>query len=359
MDLYVLQSFLFFFLLMLLGFGLLLDAFTFFELLDDVARHHVPMRVVANYFRYLAPYWAYQLAPLAALVGVLVTLGVMTKSNEITAFKAAGISLYRLSLPLLVAGVALAAAMFLLDDTYLPYANQKQAALRNQIKGRPAQTFYQPRRQWIFGEGSKLYKYDLFDPDRNLFGGLDVFELDPATFQLRRRVFAMRAHWEGRLKTWVLEEGWVRDFDGSKVGQYLPFPVLTVPELTEPPSYFQRKVLQSDQMDWRELRQYIHDLEQAGFEVARLSVQWHRKFAFPLLAPGIVLLAIPLAFLVGTRGALGGLALAVAIAIVYWAVSALFEALGGVGQLPPFLAAWTPDSIFAFVGLYLFLKMST
>ena len=93
--------------------------------------------------------------------------------------------------------------------------------------------------------------------------------------------------------------------------------------------------------------------------MARLSVQWHKKLAFPLIAPIIVLLAIPFAFLVGTRGAVGGLALGVAMGIVYWATSALFEAMGAVGQLPPLLAGWAPDAIFSFLGLYFFLKMPT
>ena len=359
MDLYLLRNFFSYFFLLLAGFILLFEAFTFFELLDDIARHHTAALVVVNYFRYLAPHMLYQLAPLAALVAVLVTLGIMTKNNEIVAFKAAGVSLYRLSLPLLLASLALAGGMFVLDDTYLPYANQRQDALRNRIKGRPAQTFYQPRRRWIFGEGFKVYNYELFDPDRKLFGGLNVFELDPATFQLRRRVFANRAHWEDSQHTWILESGWVRDFDGSKVTAYVPFQAYALAELDESPSYFNREVRQSYQMNWRELRQYIRELQQAGFDVARLSVQWHKKFAFPLIAPIIVLLAIPFAFLVGTRGAVGGLALGVAIGIVYWATSALFEAMGGVGQLPALLAGWAPDAIFGFLGVYFFLKMPT
>jgi len=44
---------------------------------------------------------------------------------------------------------------------------------------------------------------------------------------------------------------------------------------------------------------------------------------------------------------------------VYWAISALLEAMGGIGQLPPFLSAWSPDLIFFFLGLYFFFKMPT
>jgi len=358
-DLYLLRTFFYWLVLMLVGFMALFDAFTLFDLLGDISRNHIPVLMVANYFLHLLPMMVYQLLPLAALVATLVTFGIMAKNNEVTAFKACGVSLFRLALPLILAGILLAGAMFLLDDTFLPYANQRQDAIHDQIKGRPAQTYVQPAHQWIFGENDKIYNYQLFDPDRNLFGGLNVFELDPATFQVRRRVYATRASWEPALDTWVLEAGWVRDFNGSAITRYAPFRVASLQEISEPPSYFKREVFQYYQMNWWELRNYIHGLQKAGFDTSRLSVEWHKKFAFPLMTAIILFLAIPFGFLVDTRGAMGGLALAVGIGIVYWATAALFEAMGAVGQLPPFVAAWAPDAIFAFVGLYFFLKMRT
>jgi LPS export ABC transporter permease LptF/LPS export ABC transporter permease LptG len=358
MDIYLLRRFFFHFALLMGAFIFLFEAFTFFELLDDIARHRVPFLIVVDYFRYLTPYLVYNLAPLGALVAVLVTLGVMSKNNEIVACKASGISLYRLSVPLLFAGLALAASMIMLDETYLPYANQQQDALRNQIKGKPAQTYTQPQR-WIFGENAKIYNYDLFDPTQNLFGGLSVVEIDPATFQMRRRVFASRARWSDSQKVWVLEGGWVRDFSGGTIVRYERFPVTSLPELSEPPSYFNREVRQASQMSWRALRRYIDDLHKAGFDVANLTVQWHVKLAFPLIAPIIMLLAIPFALLVGTRGAIGGVALGVAIGIVYWTAARLLDAMGVVGQLPPFLSAWSTDITFFFLGLYFFFKMPT
>jgi LPS export ABC transporter permease LptF/LPS export ABC transporter permease LptG len=359
LDVYLLRSFVYYFVLLTVGFILLFEVFTFFELLDDIAQHRVGPVEITQYFLFLACYLFYQLAPLAALVSVLITLGVMTKNNELVAFKASGLSLYRIALPLLLAGIFLAASLVILDDTYLPYANQRQDALRNQIKGRPAQTYYQPSRQWIFGERSKIYNYELFDPDRELFGGLNVFELNPATFEIRRRIYAARAHWDSQQGLWILESGWIRDFDRGQVTRYTPFLANALNELSEPPSYFNREVRQSYQMTWWELKRYIGDLHQAGFDVARLSVQLQKKLSFPLVAPIIILLAIPFSILVGTRGAVGGLALGVGIAIVYWAASALTEAMGAVGQLPPLLAAWAPDTVFGFLGLYFFLKMPT
>jgi LPS export ABC transporter permease LptF/LPS export ABC transporter permease LptG len=356
-DLYVLGTFFYWTGLMLASFMVLFDAFTLFDLLGDIAKNHIPFSVVISYFWHLLPMMIYQLLPLAALVATLITLGLLAKNNEITAFKASGISLFRLALPLILAGILLSAGMFLLDDSILPYANQRQDALHDRIKGRPAQTYFQPAHQWIFGEHNKIYNYQLFDPDRNLFGGLNVFELNPTTFQVRRRIYANRTYWEPSLNSWVLESGWVRDFSPSSVTSYKTFRVDSFPELSEKPSYFKREVFQYDQMNWWQLRNYIRSLQKAGFETARLSVEWHKKFAFPLIATIIVFLAIPFSLLVGTRGAVGGIALAVGIGIAYWSIAALFEAMGTVGQLPPLLAAWTPDAIFAFAGLYFFLKM--
>src|SRR6266852_3568411 len=359
MDLYILRRFFSYFALLMGTFVFLFETFTFFELLDDIARHRVPFLIVVDYFRYLAPYLMYQLAPLGALVAVLVTLGIMSKSNEIVAIKASGISLYRLAVPLLLAGLALAVAMSALADTYLPDANQRQDALHNLIKGRAAQTYTHPQR-WIFGENYKIYNYDLCDPTQNLFGGLTVLEIDPVTFQVRRRIFASRARWSVTQKVWGLEGSWVRDFADGTIVRYERLPaVISLPELTEPPSYFNREVRQAFQMSWRELRSYIYGLKRAGFDVSTLTVQWHEKIAYPLLAPVSMLLAIPFAFLVGTRGAVGGVALGVGFGIVYWSVAKLLEAMGGVGQLPPFLAGWSPDIIFFFLGMYFFFKMPT
>jgi len=359
-DVYLFEQFSYYLLVLLAGFVLIFDAFTLFDLLGDITRNHIGVLTVLNYFRYLVPLMVYQLAPLATLVATLVTLAILAKNNEVIAFKASGISMYRLVLPLLLCSCLVAGGMFLLDETFLPYANQRQDALRDRIKGKPAQTYLQPARQWIFGEHSKIYNYELFDSDRQLFGGLNVFELDPATFQIRRRIFAARATWEPSESVWVLTGGWVRDFDADgRVMRYQPFTATSLPELTEPPSYFRREVRQYYQMNWRQLGEYIASLRQAGFDTARLSVEWQKKFAFPLIAAIIVFLSAPFAFLTGTRGAIGGLAVAVGIGVVYWATSALFEAMGSVGQLPPLLAGWAPDAIFGFLGVYFFLRMPT
>jgi LPS export ABC transporter permease LptG len=315
--------------------------------------------IVAEYLLDVSPYFLYNISPLGILFAVLVTLGLMQRSNEITAIKATGISIYRILTPLLAACAILATGLFFSDQLYLPYANKRQDALRNMIKGKPAQTYLNPERKWIFGEHSNIYYYQLFDSERNEFGRLSVFQFDPVTFQLRHRIYAEHARWDENLRQWVCTQGWERDLRGAAIADYRKFQVATFASVNEPPNYFKKEVKQSSEMNAQELRRYIHDLEHSGFDVVRLRVQLEKKFAFPVIALVMAVLAVPFSLTASRRGAITGVATAVAIAIVYWTVSGWFEAMGNISELPPFLAAWSPDLIFALLGGYMILKVPT
>jgi LPS export ABC transporter permease LptF/LPS export ABC transporter permease LptG len=359
LDIYVIRGWLVYFAILLIAFTGVYLIFDFFQVLGDIVRNQIPVRVVVDYYRFLFPQVVYLMLPLSILVATLVNFGLLTKTNQVTAIKSAGISLYRLSVPVLALSALLSAGMFLFADRVLPETNQRQNGLRNEIKGKPAQTFFRPDHQWIFGSSSRIYNYTFFDPDQNIFANLSVFEFDPDTFRMTRRLQAARAVWEPSIHGWILENGWSRDFNGDRVTKFATFPVATFKELAEEPGYFKKEVKPSEQMSALELRRYIADLSQSGFDVVRLSVQFYRKFSFPLIAFVITLIGIPFSFTMGAKGALTGIALSIGIAIVYWSTSSLFEAMGNLSQLPPAMAAWSPDILFGLAGTYLLLRIKT
>ncbi len=359
LDDYVLRDFFVNFALVLSAFIMLLLVFTLFELLGDILRNHVSPVVVGEYLWNVTPYFLYNISHYGILLAVLITLGLMQRTNEITAMKATGISVYRIIVPLLIAASLIAGGLFFFDQFYLPRANKRQDALRNRIKGKPPQTYLNPDRKWIFGEHSTIYYYQVFDAERAQFGSLSIFQFDPGTFQLTSRIYAVRAHWDESLERWVCTQGWERIFHGAAIEKYLTFDVSTFAAISEPPSYFQKEVRQSSEMNYAELRRYIHDLQQSGFDVVRLRVQLQKKFAFPIITLVMAILAVPFSLSRGKRGALAGIATAVGIAVVYSVTSQMFEAMGNISQLPPALAAWSPDLIFAMLGGYLILKVPT
>lgn len=360
-DAYVLRSFLFYFAILLASFVALTHVFTFFELLGDIIKNQIPMSRVLTYHFFLTPKLIYDSAPVSVLVAVLVTFGVMSKYNEVTAVKACGISLYRLSVPVLLTGLVLSGALFAFDHYYVAEANRIQDGIRSEIKGRPPQTYLSPERQWIFGQGSRIYYYRYFDPAQQIMYGITVFDLAPETFHLRRHIYAERARWEPSLDTWIFQDGWSRELNGVRVVRYDDFSgeARTFPELNEPPSYFLKEVKQDQQMNFSELAAYIRELRQSGFDTVRLQVRFHKKFSVPLFALIMALISAPFAFLAGPRGAMAGVGVSFGIAIAYWVVSQLFEQVGNLNQLPPVLAAWAPDAIFALAGAYLFTHMRT
>ena len=118
-------------------------------------------------------------------------------------------------LPVVLVAGALAGALFAFDQLYLPHTNKRQDALRNQIKGKPPQTYLRPDRRWIVGERNTIWYYEYFHPEQNRFGNISVFEFDPETFELESRIMAGGAHWEESLGKWIFENGWEREFRGA------------------------------------------------------------------------------------------------------------------------------------------------
>jgi len=359
LDDYVLRDFFLYLGMILSTFLVLVLVFTLFELLGDILHNQVPATVVAEYLLNVTPYLLYNVAPLVMLLAVLVTFGLMQRSNEITAIKATGTSIYRIVTPVIVAAGLIAVGLFFADQFYLPRTNKRQEALHNQIKGKPPQTYLRPDRKWIFGQNNDIYYYQFFDPDRDQFGNVTVFQLDQASFNITRRIHADRAHWADNLNRWVYEQGWERSLNVSAMANYRTFDVSTFPDLPEAPSYFKKEVKQYSEMNYEELRRYIRDLQQSGFDVVRLRVQLNKKLSYPLITLIMAVLAVPFSLSTGKKGAITGVAVAVGIAVFYTVVSRLFEAMGDLSQLPPALAAWSPDLIFVLVGGYLILKVPT
>src|ERR1035441_7658742 len=299
LDDYVLRGFVLYLAMIVAAFLMLLLVFTLFELLGDIMRNQVSPLTVGEYLLNVTPFFLYTTTPLSMLLAVLVTFGLLQRSNEITAIKATGISVYRIVIPVLISSMLVAGVLFLSDQFYLPYTNKRQDALRNQIKGKPAQTYLRPDRKWIFGQHSDIYYYQFFDPDRDVFGGVSVFQFDPHSFQITHRIDADRAHWSAPMGRWVYEQGWERSLNGSAHVSDRKFDVATYPELSEAPAYFKKEIKQSSEMNYDELRRYIHDLEESGFDVVRLRVQLQKKIAYPLITLVMAVLAIPFALSAG------------------------------------------------------------
>jgi len=367
-------------------FGLVMLAFTsiyflaeFMDLFDDIQQNHVKGKVVFHYYAFHTFQILFTIAPIAVLVSVLITLGVLARRNEVTAMKAGGISLYRVAAPVIGMGLVVSGSLYALQEFILPETNKVATMDFNVIKGRPPQSSDQFDRRWILATDGRFYNYDYVvekqsprkpglaeGGERHEFTlyGFSIYDVNPETWDLQERVRASRAAWNPASRTYDLERGWRRTM-GDHAG-FHTFDVETVRAVgsdpggeIEEPSYFKREDRPSDTMGFGELSDHIRSLQTRGFDVAKLKVQLHRKLAFPLVGVIMTLLGIPFSFVVARRGALYGIGISIVIGIVYWAFLGIFEALGNNAALPATLAAWAPNLIFGSAGLYLLLTLDT
>jgi LPS export ABC transporter permease LptG len=358
LDRYVVRTCLSFFVLVLAAFWSLYVLVNFIDLLDDIQQNKVKGRIVLHYYLYETPNILHLMVPLAGLVAILVTFGLMSRRHEITAMKAAGISVYRAALPVFAFGAVLAGLMFMTVEFVLPPTKRISNQDYNRIKGRPSQSSSLLERRWVLGSDDRLYNFEYLEhkpPDHATLYGLSVYEIQPASWKLAERLYAGSARWNGY--AYDLEHGWRRRFIGEGSG-FRTFEQARTREI-EPPTYFSQEDLESETLGFGELRTHIRSLEAKGLDVVKLRVQLHKKIAFPLVSLVMTLLGVPFSFVVARRGALYGIAGSILLAIFYYVCLAVFEALGNNAMLPPALAAWSPNIIFAATGLYLLLTIET
>ena len=356
LDSYVLSNFIFYFVVTLFCLIAMVQVYTFFDLLGDIVKSHTPMEDVVKYHVYLTPSLVYQTLPIAVLVSILATFGVMTKNNEVTAFKACGISVRRLGVPVLLMSGALSASLFAFDYSFIPQTYQIQDRILNEIKGRQAQTYLHPERKWIKHD-NRIFYFKYFDPTEKVMVEPYVFELEPKTFHVLREINAGRARWQQNINAWVWEQGVARDICGAQECKYQAFTATAFPEITERPDDFLKSVKQDQQMNYLELDRYIRDLQSSGFDTVKLHVQYYKKFAVPVFALIMAMISVPFGFLVGNRGAMTGVGVGMGVAMAYMATGLLFDQFGNVNLLPPVIAAWSPDALFSVAGLYLMVRM--
>src|SRR6185369_7081408 len=198
LDRYVLREFVKVIGLVLLSASSLFVIVDYSALSSDIVDNHIAAATVLDYYRFFFIHVLDQVLPISILLGTLVTFGVFSKNNEITAMKGHGISLYRVTLPVMVVAAIVSVLSFFLLDYVLPYSNEQASRLKNQIQGKETRRTFNPQqKQWIFGKGKYLFNFLSYDDQAKSLSQVQVFEFDPVTFRLTRRVWADEARFDG------------------------------------------------------------------------------------------------------------------------------------------------------------------
>ncbi|HEV2722603.1 MAG TPA: LPS export ABC transporter permease LptG [Thermoanaerobaculia bacterium] len=359
LDRYILREFAKILALVLVSTIALFVIVDYTDLAHDIRANAIAFHTVLAYYRFAIFQILHWTLPISVLVATLVTFGLLSKNNEVTALKSGGVSLYRVALPVVFIAAIIAGLAYLMLDFVLPYANQRVDQLRNKIRGKgPVAMQSAQQKLWFLGRnGRYIVNFLSYDNNAQQLSQVQVFELHPTKFRLARRVYAERVTWDGR--GWVFQRGWMRSFLDDDRTVFTPIVAPLRLYYAERPEDFATEVKSPEQMTFAQLRRYIETIRRSGYSAEELTVKLYVKTSWPFISVVMALIALPFAFRMGRRGALYGFFIALLLGIAYWGVFSIFTKFGEVGNLPGLLSAWSANILFAIAAVYLFLNVET
>ena len=303
---------------------------------DDVA-YMTAVKIVL----YQAPRRIMEVVPVAAFVAIFFVLGRMVQSNEFTAMKAGGLSVYRLLVPVLMVTLVICGLFALFYNRVASPAFHEAHLLQNNVRPRRG-------RNIVFkGKDDRIFYSQRIALDARKIQQLTIYEHDTEG-KLARVTFAKTAAWTPT--QWQLTDGYIRHFEaGVEVG-YEAFDTYAI-ERHEDPARFIGSEKDPRAMTIEELRQQITYKQEAGQISRKEQVKLYHKTAYPFAAVVVIMLGAPIAIRFGRAGFFAGLVIAFFLSFIYWALSfATLEGLSESGKLHPLLACWGANILYAVVG---------
>jgi lipopolysaccharide export system permease protein len=305
---------------------------------------------VIRYFFYKIPLSISRIIGFATLFSTLFGLGMLARTQEITAMRASGLSVQRIALPLVSLSLAICVMTFFFNETLVPvFAHRADTIYKSEIKTKKQQSLFGTYEIWIRGDGSFI-NIGHFDANTNSLEGVTVFALN-RDFTLQGFVEIPRGRWNG--KSWEVEDAveWRFLPDGKMARRQINEP----PPIAETPEDLKLLARDASEFTYFDLQKQIADMKAKGIDTTAHEVDLQTKLALPFISPLMVLLAIPFAL---KKHISGGIALSFGVAMIigfgYWVLIAFCISLGHGSALPAWLAAWAPNLIFTMLGVYFF-----
>lgn len=337
--------------------AIIIDVFSF---IDDIIKFRIPVTSLAAFYFYYVPTIFLQIAPMAALLSTVYLLSNLNKNNEITAMKSSGISLWRILAPLLALGFLISSVVFVVNDKVNPlFSKTANYIRREELESQKARETKAKvlKNIAIYGLGNRIIFARNYDTVNKTLADIIIHEHDTEE-NLTSKITAQSGSWTG--DGWMFNKVIRYTIDNS--GRILKEPEFfeeKILPLKERPSDFAANEWKADYMSYNELRSYIINFQNAGARLLRgLIVDLHYKVAFPFISLIIILIGAPFAIVNNRGGVLLGIGMSIAIGLLYYASIAIFLAFGKAGLLPPVVAAWLGNVVFAVWGIYLINKRS-
>ena len=313
--------------------------------------NHATASMMGRYYLYKSAFIIDTVLPISMLMATLFTVGTMARYLELTALFSAGWSLMQVTRPLIILAILASIGSLVWREYVLPEANLRRYRVweveihKNPDRIKPTQNIA------ITGPDGRLYHARKYDPNTGILTGLKVVTTDGS--QVVERIDAERAEWDGQ--NWTLIKGVRRNF---RAGEEIisPFERITAGDLEVNPKSFYRDRVRQEDMNIRQLRDYVDLTLETGGDPTTGLVDIQYNLAFPLINLIVVLIGIVLASGNRKTTIASGFGLTLLVSFGYYLFMNFGKALGHNATLSPMVAAWAGNVFFGLVFLVMFIR---
>ncbi|NLX19610.1 MAG: YjgP/YjgQ family permease [Desulfobulbus sp.] len=344
--------------------GLLLTSFIsiyllidFFEKIDNFVEKGKSFALIFQYFLYNIPFIIDMMSPVCLLLAGVVTLGMLSYSNELIALKACGIPLKTIVKPIIGATTVCVLFFLAMDQFVLPYTNSTTNYIWNrEVKGKTPLGIYRNGRYYYRGQDG-FYSFSRPDPQKNVFNNFSymVWKGDYGTKTL---IAAQTALWDQT--GWTLHNGQVQESIGndrysSRIFQEQRFTFPEQPEDFFVPAY---RSMELSLVQLYKETQDAHSKEERN----KAWADFYGRISYTLLGLPLLLLGLPLLLLIYRKWG-RDLSLAIPVscgmAFLCWGAYTILQSLARANYLPPLAAALPIHLLVGSLGVFLLLREDT
>ncbi|MBI2353509.1 MAG: LPS export ABC transporter permease LptG [Deltaproteobacteria bacterium] len=305
---------------------------------------------ILSFFACKLPEIIGQTASFAILMTTLLTLGIFSRNSEVIAMRSCGVSLLRISLPMLALGLAASFVLLANAELVVPRSFERMEYIeRVIIKKQNINAFFKRNNIW-FRSDSMILQAQMFEPQAKMLKGVIIWTLD-TTMNPLVRIDAEAAQFrDGR---WTLLRPLQKDFSQGHGFSLSSAPTMDIALNLKIDDL---RVLDNnaDNLSFRKLKEYADNLRSGGYQAHRYLTMMHAKLSAPFAAFVMVILGIPFALRNSRSGGIAlGIGASIGIGFAYFVVNALLLSYGRNGVLPPLVAAWGANLIFVLGGIWL------
>lgn len=317
----------------------------FVSQIDEIGTGAFGYRELLAYTLWLAPSGLYVMLPIIAMLGTLMGLGTLASQSELTAMRAAGVSLLRLGLATLGGGVVLGAVCVALGDWLAPRGQVEAELLMSEAQhGRPAGITRKP--VWL-REGDRIFRIRNLVAEDHI-ASVEIYTLGP-DLNLKSAMTVEEGLYRGG--AWHFRGVRRTEFGAADAR------VVEQDELdwqgSLSPELLRLFVLEADALSSAGLVRLLGYLRENDLDSSAYALALARKVVAPLTVMAMMLFAVP--FVLGplrNTGAGQRLFVGVLVGLLFYVVNEVSANTGQLYGWNPLLSAGAPTLAFALIGLW-------